>query len=339
MDMRYHAQFMNNNEKYLISKAWGYGFFSDLMVSLGHLLLAELTQRTPIVYWGQNSLFRSATTQNAFTEYFLPCSDAELVTVCRPELTFFPAKWDYQNLEKEDFGKWVGPHARMHGRDFLDHDEDVLVCDFYTAIAELTDQLPPSSPYLKKDLTQGYHRLIARHITPKPEINAQATALHDRLVGNNTALAVHFRGTDKAGEITNITLKQLLEHYLVATKQVLNATHYDRIYLMTDDKRALASFRQAFGDQLVYTDIDRLSENIGVHYQDPGIERGMEVLLDALIAMRCNAFIGNGFSNLSCFIHAARNWRGHSYLLGGNLMNLKNEYIYQIDSSGAPNQQ
>jgi len=330
---------MNKNEKYLISKAWGYGFFSDLMVSLGHLLLAELTQRTPIIYWGQNSLFRSATTQNAFTEYFLPCSDAELATVCRPDFTFFPAKWDYHNLDKENFGKWVGPYARMHGWDFLEQEEDVLVCDFYTAIAELTDRLPPDSPYLTKDLTQGYHRLIELYMRPKPEIEARAAELHDQLVGPNTALAVHFRGTDKTGEITNITLEQLLEHTLASTKQVLAATHYDRVYLMTDDERALDSFKLAFGDRLVHTVIDRLSSNIGIHYQDPGIERGMEVLLDALIAMRCDAFIGNGFSNLSCFIHAARDWQGRSYLLGGNLMNLRNEYIYQVDSSGAPNQQ
>ncbi|MBI1194259.1 MAG: hypothetical protein GC138_00230 [Gammaproteobacteria bacterium] len=329
---------MKKNEKYLISKAWGYGFFSDVMVSLGHLLLAELTGRTPIVYWGENSLFRAATTENAFNEYFLPVSDADLVTASRPELSFFPPKWDRQNLNKENYGKWKGPYARMHGRDFLDREEDVVVCDFYTAIAELTDWLPAGSPYLVKDLTQGYHRLITRYIKPRPEIDAQAAALHNDLVGKTPALAVHFRGTDKAGEITNISVEQLLEHYLSATRQILGKGIYKRVYLMTDDARALAAFGDAFGDLLVYTDIERLSANVGIHYQDPGIERGTEVLLDALIAMRCEGFIGNGFSNLSCFIHAAKDWQGRSYLLGGNLMNLKNEFIYQVERPGAPNQ-
>jgi len=330
---------MKKDEKYLISKAWGYGFFSDVMVSLAHLLLAELTQRTPIVYWGTNSLFRASDKENAFNEYFLPVSDADLNSVTRPDFSFFPPKWDSQSLSKENYGKWVGPYSRMHGRDFLDRDEDVVVCDFYTAIAELTDRLPQGSPYLSADLTHGYRRLIARYIQPQPKIDQGAARLHEGLIGDSSALAVHFRGTDKAGEITNITLEELLEHYLGATRQILSKGEYDRIYLMTDDARALESFRKSFGDRLVYTEIERAAANVGVHYQDPGIERGMEVLLDALIAMRCEAFIGNGFSNLSCFIHAARDWEGRSFLLGGNLMNLKNEYIYKVDSSGAPNQQ
>ena len=330
---------MKKDEKYLISKAWGYGFFSDVMVSLGHLLIAELTHRIPMVYWGTNSLFRSPETENAFNVYFLPASTANRADISRPECAFFPPKWNYQNIDKENHGKWVGPYSRMHGRDFLNRKEDIVVCDFYTAIAELTHLLPKDSPYAGKDLTQGYHRLITRYINPKPEIVERAVALHEQLVGADAALAVHFRGTDKAGEITNITLEQLLEHYLAATRQVLAKGAYERIYLMTDDTRALDSFRQAFGHRLVYTDIGRLSAGVGIHYQDPGIERGMEVLIDTLIAMRCKAFIGNGFSNLSCFIHAAKDWLGQSFLLGGNLMNLKNEFIYQIDSSGAPNQQ
>jgi len=44
-------------EKFLLIKAWGYGFWSDVSHVLGQLLVAELTGRTPIVHWGQNSLF------------------------------------------------------------------------------------------------------------------------------------------------------------------------------------------------------------------------------------------------------------------------------------------
>ena len=47
----------NDKSKYLLIKAWGFGFFSDVNHIIGQLLIAELTGRIPIVYWGKNSLF------------------------------------------------------------------------------------------------------------------------------------------------------------------------------------------------------------------------------------------------------------------------------------------
>ena len=46
-------QTVNNKSKYLLIKAWGYGFFSDVNHILGQLLIAEMTERIPIVYWGK----------------------------------------------------------------------------------------------------------------------------------------------------------------------------------------------------------------------------------------------------------------------------------------------
>ncbi|MFH1020476.1 MAG: hypothetical protein V1782_07685, partial [Pseudomonadota bacterium] len=54
----------NKNEKFLLIKAWGFGFWSDVSQILGQLLLAELTNRTPIIHWGSNSLFTDDATKN-----------------------------------------------------------------------------------------------------------------------------------------------------------------------------------------------------------------------------------------------------------------------------------
>jgi protein O-GlcNAc transferase len=60
--------------RYLLIKAWGYGFWSDIDHVYGALLLAEITGRVPVVKWGSNSLFRDADTDNAFESYFEPIS-------------------------------------------------------------------------------------------------------------------------------------------------------------------------------------------------------------------------------------------------------------------------
>lgn len=47
------------DNRYLLIKSWGFGFYSDVIAVLGSLLLAEITHRTPVVHWGKNSLFGS----------------------------------------------------------------------------------------------------------------------------------------------------------------------------------------------------------------------------------------------------------------------------------------
>ncbi len=65
-------------QKYLLIKAWGYGFWSDMDHVVGQLLLAELTGRTPVVHWGSNTLFGASGVANAFELFFRPVSGATL---------------------------------------------------------------------------------------------------------------------------------------------------------------------------------------------------------------------------------------------------------------------
>ena len=52
--------------RYLLSKAWGYGFWSDVSHVLGCLLLSEITDRVPVVHWGANSLYGGSADTDAF---------------------------------------------------------------------------------------------------------------------------------------------------------------------------------------------------------------------------------------------------------------------------------
>src|SRR5438105_9423414 len=106
--------------RFLLIKAWGCGFWSDMNHVFGSLLLAEITGRTPVTHWGSNSLFRDETGSDAFRLYFEPVSsfDIEYLTAIR-RATFFPAKWSRSTLRRENVAKWEGPDSRLSGRSFL----------------------------------------------------------------------------------------------------------------------------------------------------------------------------------------------------------------------------
>ncbi|MDK9702056.1 MAG: hypothetical protein OEL20_02880 [Sulfuritalea sp.] len=55
---------------FLLIRAWGAGFWSDVDHVLGQLLLAEITGRIPIVHWGAESLFGGTTDEDGFALYF-----------------------------------------------------------------------------------------------------------------------------------------------------------------------------------------------------------------------------------------------------------------------------
>lgn len=318
-----------NQHKYLLSKAWGYGFFSDVMVALGHLLIAELTARTPVVYWGDNSLFKSDELGNAFTSFFQPINDVSLQDLEVPELSFFPGKWNYQNLRREDYQKWEGADARIHGYQYLARNEDVVVCDFYTAFPELESHISPHSRWAQMKTCEVYRHLIGKYLKPVPAIVSEVEETRQALIGDRTALAVHFRGTDIAKEIINYDLNLILSIYYNAIEALLRSRPCDCIFLMSDDSSVVDYFKEKFGSLVVCTDSARTSGTDGLHHLNPCMEAGREVLIDALLALSCDYFLGNGLSNPSCFIYSARDWRGNAVLLGGNKLAEKNEFIYQ----------
>lgn len=64
--------------RWLLIKAWGFGFWSDVFHVLSQLLLAEISQRQPIIHWGWNSLYRRSDSFNAFEHFFQPLPQSSL---------------------------------------------------------------------------------------------------------------------------------------------------------------------------------------------------------------------------------------------------------------------
>jgi protein O-GlcNAc transferase len=308
--------------RYLLIKAWGYGFWSDVSHVLGGLLLADVTGRIPVVHWGRNSLFGDGTDRDAFRDHFEPIGSQTIESLLAVKgADFFPAKWSAAKLRLEDLSKWSGPDSVVGAIRFLARPETIAVADFYLSIAHLLPWLPETHRLSGKAIEEAYRDLAGRYLKPRPEIAAQAETFFREHLDGAPSVAVHYRGTDKHGELDN--LDEVNRGYF----DVLDGLPSEmRVFLLTEDAAAVERFRARYGNRIVTTDAQRTSGDTGVHYL-PSSDRkslGIEVMVDTYVALRCDRFIGNGASNVSAFVATLKTWReGDCILLAPSLLSFR----------------
>jgi len=292
-------------QRFLLIKAWGYGFWSDVSHALACLLLAEITQRIPVTHWGRNSLFSDGSGQDAFRLYFEPVSSFTRDMMVAGGANFFPAKWSAANLHTDDNAKWQGGGSRMGGLHFLNRSETVAVSDFYIGAVDLLPWIPPTHKLHGRSLDEVYDYLAATYLRPTEFILLQVEELYQRHIGGKPTIAVHVRGSDKRLETAN--LDQLTKLYFDAIERE-DPTW--KILLLTDDRRCAVVFQERYAERIILTDSMRTDSDLGVHYT-PSLDRvrlGTEVMRDTYLALRCAKFIGNGRSNVSAMVAMLKRW-------------------------------
>ena len=315
--------------KYLLVKAWGYGFWSDMDHVLGQLLLAELTGRTPVVQWGSNTLFGAAGVANAFELYFRPVSGATQDGLAAWAQSFFPAKWSAANLRDENVNKFQGEGSRTSALHLLARDEDVVVSDFHGKVVDLMAWIEPDSPWHGLDHQQVYRRLFAKYIQLQPALQARVDAFARERMAGRRWVAVHVRGSDKVTELRDLELVNA--QYQGRIEQLLRADPAMGIFLLTDSEHFARDYRQKYGDRVLAADVARSSDATGVHYAGhEGRKLGEEVVMDAFLASRCDAFLGNGASNVSTAIRHLKDWAPGSFeLIGTDFLTLPNLMLHR----------
>jgi glycosyltransferase involved in cell wall biosynthesis len=294
--------------RYLLIKAWGFGFWSDVHHVLGQLLLAELTQRIPVVHWGSNSLFGDGDDwHNAYTQFFEPPSSVQLKDLCAEGLSIYPPKWNRSNLQQNNVNKFQGAYSRLASQYLFRRDEDVLVNDYYMPVAALLPWLAPDSRYFGHSDNAIYADLFARHIRPQAHILQQVQSYYEAHMQGRAWVAVHARGSDKALE--SLGLAEINLSYFGFVDRILQLNPGIGVFLLTDSVDIHATYAERYGQQLLTTPVLRSENAVGVHYQEhSGLQLGTEVLTDALLAVQCNYFVGNGESNVSLAISNLKPW-------------------------------
>lgn len=315
--------------RYLLIKAWGYGFWSDLDHVASQLLLADLTGRLPVVHWGRNSLFREPDTDNAFESFFEPVSPIRASELARAEHRYYPAKWTAANLCQDDIGKWDGEGSRLSGLYMLRRDEEVVVSDYHTKVNDLIPWIPENSEYFGLARHQIYRRVFQKYIRLKPHLARGVEAQwQDHMAGRHW-LAVHVRGSDKVLEMKH--LDTVNQSYYDAIDQILTVNPSLSIFLLTDSSPVLERFQARYGERILSLDCQRSDSATGVHYAGhSGTQMGEQVIMDAWLAARCDFFLGNGGSNVSVGIRHLKSWTdGTFFLIGEDFLGQRNMMLHE----------
>lgn len=321
--------------RYLLIKAWGYGFWSDVHHVVGLLLVAELTQRVPIVQWGRNTLFGDGTGSNAFEFYFEPVSNVDIASKAAT-WSIYPAKWNAANLQDENVQKWDGAYSRQAAQFLFNRHEDLAVSDFYQSVHSLIPWIAPDSRYYGLTDDEIYGELFAKYLQPKAAIKGQVDAFHTQNMVGRHWVAAHVRGSDKVLESAG--LDQTNQRYLGFVDRIIELNPGIGVFLLTDSVDIHRQYLERYGARLLATPALRSDSAVGVHTQGhDGRTVGTEVLVDALLAARCDYFIGNQESNVSQAISSMKRWpRGFSALVGNRNVRFENMFLHRRTPAEVP---
>lgn len=308
-----------SGRRYLLVREWAHGFWSDVDHVIGMCLLAEITGRVPVVWWGAQSRFSGNPAGNAWEPFFEPVSGAALRELEAPALGRFPGKWRDRPLAGPIRQRWTGEGSRLASIELLDRDEAVLVSDFHSNLNAILPWLPATHALAGAPLAQAYRALVRKYLRPRASIAAEVERFAAAHFGTGPLIAVHVRGSDKIEEVSG--LEATLRAYFEPLEAKLRARPDARIFLLTDDERVRTFYAERYGALVLATPCTRATSNIGVHYlaqRDP-VRTGIEVMVDAYLAARCSEFIGLAYSNVSLYVSYLKDWPpGSCVLLGAN---------------------
>jgi len=323
-----------SSTSYHLIKAWGYGFCSEMSAVLSHCYLAEILERTPVVHWGDNFLYRGTENGCAFKHFFKPFNDlgvADLVKLS--DASIYPPKWKVTNLSQENIQKRNGEYGKLSSLYFFNRPETLTVADYYSGVINIKPWLPDNHKLKDLDFDDTYRYLVEKYMSPSQEISDQVNEFVERNLAGGF-LAVHARGSDKDEGYRSET--SIPSKILSKAKEYLSTVDPSiKIFLMTDDQKLLKKYKEVFADRLVFTDSQRSSSNTGVHYDknNDRLAAGKEMLLDMLIAAKANYFIGLGLSNPSQLVYYFGDFTKENYtLFGENRLKQFNTHLYQTIS-------
>ena len=324
----------SQKEKFLLIKAWGCGFWSEVHHLLGQLLLSELTCRTPIILWGRNCLFRNDLNTNVFSLFFQEISSIKLRDI-KPSADIFPSKWNWDNIYDENISTWYGDSSRLAAQFLFDRPESLVGSDFYSTISSIIPWIDKSSKYFAKTDEELYSGLFRKYLKPAFGVAAKVESFWNRRMAGKPWVAVHVRGSDKSYE--SIHLAQTSARYFRFVDMIVELNPTIGVFVLSDSVLVIEEYKMRYGNRLVCTDVTRSASNVGVHHMSDqdGIKIGEEVLLDTLLAVKCNYFIGNQESNVSLAISSMRNWpKGRIFLIGEG--SCRSENLFLHDRSQTP---
>lgn len=180
-------------KKFLLIKAIDHSMWRNLHHLMELLLVAEITQRIPVVYWGTTCLYNKVLYNNAFDLYFEPISPYTIYDVINKDFSYYPPIWKYDNLTSDDPNKNMLNYRNIG--DIIGSNATVVVSDVNFYISRII-------PFIKKEHSvygmtplQIYRYLFDKYLILKPDINEEIQHFFKANFKNsNNILAIHMPG-------------------------------------------------------------------------------------------------------------------------------------------------
>lgn len=301
-----------NQNKYLLIKSWACGFWSAAEHVVGALLIAELTGRIPVIFWGADSLYASEDPirKDAFTMYFQPINGYKIDDLEQVHFSYFPERWNRDNLRSSHLMD-INDLNDVPGN-FFNREEDVLVTNVHIALHYFRHLIPEDHPTFGMAHHDVYRYIMQKYFKLQPEIEHEIDSFYQaHMSGRGPWLGVHIRGTDKIME--RPLLYQLNARYPEKINEFLDQNPTGSIFLLTDSEQILRKFQNRFGSRILNTQCLRSPDDLlSVHHhlvEYEGRRKGIEILLDTYIAARCDRFLGASFSNVSIAVLRLKAWK------------------------------
>jgi hypothetical protein len=310
--------------RFLVILPWRQGFWSEVDHALGQLLLAEITGRTPVIYWGPGCLYRPRglrAEQSAWDLFFEPVSGGKperiLPGMRFPGTGVFPRRFVGIGIQQTCDPMQTAPDEPRGALEYLGRDEPIVVADHYTGIAQLLAWVPRDHRLRGVGLIDAYRDLAARYLRPVSQVRNRVEKFAAQHLGPRPVFALHLRTTDKLTE--DPALGEALHESLDLTARRLATDPDSRLFVLTDSPKPLEDLRRLLGGRAIATEAVRHHGPGGLHFMghpDPS-RLGLEVMVDTYLAARCDAFVGQHTSNIGWFVQALRIWEPGACTLVG----------------------
>lgn len=331
-----------SNDRFLLIKPWSYILWADLEHVLTQLLVAEITGRTPVVFWPTHCLFNGFVQTNAFELYFKPVSNNNIFNLAKDEYSFYPPVWNADNLLVTDHNKDMWLYRNIG--DIISSKANVVVSDNRYSMFELIPFIKKNHPAYGMNVQQIQRYIFNKYIKLKPDIQKEIDDFYYKHMHDaQPRLAVHVKkeesniifdtknsylyGNDNWNQINKKYEKYLTKNkglklcrkcksyepnkiYHPEIKKIVDKYDVKKIFLFTDCEEIVREYQDMYGSKLVYTDCQRLTDDTEYMMENHMIKRriGMESLMDVYLAARCEFFIGNDFSHMSHAVSYLKDW-------------------------------
>ena len=299
-------------QKVLLIPCNAAGMGSILRAAISGLIFAELTGRTPLIYWHQNCNYISAEASplhNAFHDYYQRTCPFSLGDAFKQSSSTFPQGTRLENLHDllNELHHTLGDNE-AHFQNICSKEAkqaDLLVAPTYISIQQILEFIPAEHKFHKMDEEALSQWAARKFLTVNKRITDQVNDFWAQHFADNVpVVTVHIRVGDKYRE----SILPSFSRYKREVDAFLRKRPDSKIYLASDSSHAVDFFQKHYTDRVVTSPALRSSGRKGVHKTGAdGLQVGNEIIFDVECLSRGDHFIGFDESNVYYWVQHLTN--------------------------------